>query len=314
MDIRIGGAASVAMGGGEDEGTAGVRARKVSVGNAVEAYRQDPGGGGPSVAPVYSDGFVKVLSEDPVSEATAKAFAARIEAAWNYDLQKQKWGDDGAFKKPLSVIALSGPSFESFTGDASGSIGGVTISPDVFVVPERVMSGRKTAQDEDTIAHELGHVQDLRQAGERIKDVPIYLQEGKEYLLGDGYPNPNPHLKYVADALMKVDAQLADDVMHHFRTVNDEAKSGPMGFYGETVGALYVEWLRTWAGGKGFPDAIHRVATTVEKVGGGESYDAAFKSEFGMTPAESEKQFVSYIARTEDDRKARFSGTIYDVG
>lgn len=305
MELKIGGVGQFREVLEAEEGTSLAR-RESPAGNAVEPFREV----GLNVRPVYSDKFVRIVSDERVSQTAAKSLAARVEAAYQRDIVVQRWEDTKSLARPLTVAVLSGPGFEALTGDESGSVGGVTISADTFVVPDRVL-GRATAQDQDTIAHELGHVQDLREAGARIREVPIYLQEGKEYLLGDSYPKNNPHLRYVAQALAGVKAELAEDVMFHFRTVEDEMRSGPMGFYGETIGALYVEWLRTRANGHGFPDAIQRVANVIENVGNGRSYEAAFQKEFGESPSISEQKFIRFIKDTEGKPKERLAGTLY---
>jgi hypothetical protein len=193
-------------------------------------------------------------------------------------------------------------------------VAGVTTGPNLFVVPDTVL-GRKSALDDETIAHELGHVQDFRQGGNGLQQVPIYLQEGKEYCLGEKYPlaehMANPHTQYVGNILGKITAQDAQKVMSSFRTPQDEAGSGNFGFIGETTGALFVEYLRTRLGGKGVPDALPRVANVISQVGSGNSYDAAFKSQFGLAPKEAEQSFVDYIGKTEGNPQARLSGTLF---
>lgn len=273
----------------------------------------------PSVREIYSDKQVKIVSDESLTVADARALAERCEAAYRFDAKAQGWSDTRPLETPLTVAVLSRGAFASVTGDSTGSVGGVTVSPNVFVVPDTVL-GRRSALDENVIAHELGHVQDLREAGKAISKVPIYLQEGKEYVLGETYPlsekMKNPHLVYVAQALGNITGADARDVMQHFRTVEDEAKSGPRGFIGETTGALYVEFLRTRLSsvgpGQGKPDAMHRVANVISSVGKGASYDAAFKAQFGVSSRESETQFVAYVAATEGNPRARLSGTVFN--
>ncbi|MBF5041365.1 hypothetical protein FGE12_03125 [Aggregicoccus sp. 17bor-14] len=270
-------------------------------------------GGGLSLQPVYEDGQVNVVSDEPLSSAQARALAQRIEAAYAYDAAEQRWRDGGPLHTPLTVAVLSAQAFARVTGDASGSTAGVTAGPNLFVVPDSVL-GRRQPQAEDTIAHELSHVQDFREAGPRLASVPIYLQEGKAYLLGDRYPQKeglgNPHVAYVAQQLGALTARDAAAVMTHFREPQDETP-GAFGFIGEVTGSLYVEFLRTRLGGTGFPDALERVADTVAAVGRGVSYEQAFVQRFGLPPADAERAFVRYIGETEGRPDERLRGTVY---
>lgn len=277
------------------------------------AVSEDEGGGdGIRVSEVYSDDQVQIVSDEKVSAAKAKSLANRIEKAWDFDESRQHWADPTPLQKPLTVAVLSNDAFGKLTGDTTGATAGVTTGPDLFAVPDRVL-GRRNAQDENTIAHELGHIQDIRECGERIEDVPIYLQEGKEYLLGECYPleekMKNPHITYVGDALKRLTGKDADWLMKHFRHAADEQASGNVGFFGEVTGALFVEFLRVRLN---HPDAVAQVAGVISDVGKGKSYDAAFRSHFGLSPKEAEKQFVDFIARTDGNPVARLEGTLFD--
>jgi hypothetical protein len=263
---------------------------------------------------VYQDEHVRVVSDEPLDPAAGKALSDRIEKAYSWDEGQQHWKQPGPLGSQLTVAVLSRPVFSALTGDPTGSVAGVTTGPNLFVVPDSVI-GRKSAMDDETIAHELGHVQDFREGGKGLQQVPIYLQEGKEYCLGERYPlsekMANPHIQYVANELGKITGKDAQRVMTQFRTPQDEAGSGNFGFIGETTGALFVEYLRTRLGGKGVPDALPRVANVIAQVGSGSSYAAAFKGQFGVSPTQAESDFVRYIHQTEGNPTARLAGTLF---
>jgi hypothetical protein len=263
---------------------------------------------------VYRDQHVHVVSDEPINPQAGKALSDKIEKAYDWDEGQQHWNREEPLGTPLTVAVLSRQNFSALTGDSTGSVAGVTTGPNLFVVPDSVL-GRKSAMDDETIAHELGHVQDFREGGEGLQQVPIYLQEGKEYCLGERYPvsekMKNPHTQYVGNILGKISAQDAQRVMTHFRTGEDEAQSGNFGFIGETTGALFVEYLRTRLGGKGVPDALPRIANVISQVGTGQSYDQAFRSQFGVDPQQAERSFVQYIHDTEGNPTARLSGTLF---
>ncbi len=223
------------------------------------------------VIEIFHDAQVRVFSDAGLTRAQGEALAHRVEAAYTFDKKLQHWDRPAALAKPITVAALSDEKFAQVTGDRSGRVAGITTGPDVFAMPARVAT-RRNADDDDTIAHELGHVQDLREGGSNISQVPIYLQEGKEYLLGDRYPASHGQATRsrasVANELARISGSDALWVLNRFRTVADEAHAGSRGFLGETVGALYVEFLRTRLKG-GKPDAIARVADVISGVGRG---------------------------------------------
>jgi len=282
----------------------------VDFGQEGQRYARSLGG----LVEVYRDAQVRVVSDAGMTSAQGHALADRVEEAYRFDARKQHWPDTEPLGKTITVAALSRGAFAQVTGDTSGSVAGVTTSPDVFAMPAS-QATRRSADGDATIAHELGHVQDLREAGRRISQVPIYLQEGKEYLLGDMYPSSRGatghSLQSVTWELGRISGADALDVMRNFRTVRDEAEAGPLGFRGEVVGALFVEFLRTRLNG-GTPDAIGKVADVIADVGQGATYGEAFKARFKVAPAEAEAAFVRYVAQTTGNPWERLRGTLYD--
>ena len=259
---------------------------------------------------IYEDAQVRVVSDRPVSVAAGRALANRIDRAYKWDARKEKWRDPAPLRPQVTVEVLSSAAFSNFTGDRTGSIAGVTTGPNLFVMPDRVLRD-VSAADENTIAHELAHVQDFREAGRGLEQVPIYLQEGKAYVLGDQYPatlgRRDDHLATVAKTLGKLTAHDAQTVLAHFRVASDEQRSTAFTYYGEITGALFVEWLRT----RKASDAIPRLAQAVAATGRGTSFEAAFRAQFGMSLAAAEDSFVRFIAATEGKPRERLKGTIY---
>ena len=90
---------------------------------------------------VFRDEQLSVVSDRPVPRAEARALAARIEKAWRSDLREHRWDDPRTLREPLTVAVLSPGAFADFTGDATGSIAGVTTGKDNIVLPARVLSG-----------------------------------------------------------------------------------------------------------------------------------------------------------------------------
>src|SRR5262249_23035050 len=122
-----------------------------------------------------------------LSKAKAQAVAKKIEDAGKFDAAQQQWPNSSPLGKQIVVEVLSKKGFDAVLGGDSTGVAGVTLSPDLMAVPDTVAT-KSTPDDDDTIAHEVSHVQDERQGGNRIDLVPTYLQEGKAYVLGDSYP------------------------------------------------------------------------------------------------------------------------------
>jgi hypothetical protein len=262
---------------------------------------------------IYEDAQVRVVSDKRVPRAEGRALASRISRAYKWDERKEKWRDPAPLRPQVTVEVLSTAAFNRFTGDSTGSIAGVTTGPNVFVMPERALHDVSSV-DENTIAHELAHVQDLREAGRAIEKVPIYLQEGKAYVLGDQYPASlglhDRHLAEVSRTLGQLTAHDAQTVLDHFRVASDEQRNPQFTYYGEITGALFVEWLRT----RKTRDAVPRLAQAIADTGQGASFESAFHAQFGISVAGAESAFVRFIAATEGDPRERLKGTIYGAG
>ncbi len=259
---------------------------------------------------IYEDAQVRVVSDKRVSAAEGRTLARRVERAFKWDERKEKWRDPASLKPQVTVNVLSKDAFTRFTGDSTGSIAGVTTGPDVFVVPDRVLRG-VSANDETTMAHELAHIQDFREGGAALEQVPIYLQEGKAYVLGDQYPASlglrDGHLASVSRTLGQLTAHDAQTVLTHFRAARDEQGSPQFTYYGEVTGALFVEWLRTHQKS----DAVPRLAQAIADSGRGAGFQSSFRTQFGFSLDTAEQAFVRYVGDTEGNPAERLKGTIY---
>jgi hypothetical protein len=216
----------------------------------------------------------------------------------------------------VEVQVLSKKGFDAIFGGDAGGTAGVTLGPDLMAVPDTVAT-KSTPDDDDTLAHEVVHIQDERIGGDRVDLVPTYLQEGKAYVLGDSYPislhedGNDPALKSVAQQVGHVTAKQAQDVMDHYRDPEAEEDPNRDGFRDETTGALYVEYLRTRLNGTGVSDTIPRLAKVISGVGQGASYEDAFKKQFGVSVKDSEQGFVKYVKDTEGRPANRLEGTLW---
>ena len=267
---------------------------------------------------VYQDQFCKIVTDDSkMTKAQGQALAKKVEDAWQADLKLEQWKNTAPLNKnQLTVEALTKSGFDKALGGDSTGVAGVTMGPDLMAVPENLTSSTNP-DDDDTIAHELNHVMDFREAGNGIDSIPVYEQEGKAYTVGDTYPitegkdKSDPVLRGVGEELSKITGAQAADVMKNYRDGSAESDPSRDGFRDETTGALYVQYLQTRLGGKGVPDAVQRLAQVTADVGTGQSYDSAFQKEFGVSSKSTEDAFVKYVTATEGKPSERMSGTLW---
>ena len=266
---------------------------------------------------VWQDQFVKVVSDENLSKAKAQAVAKKIEDAARFDSAQHQWPDSKPLGKQVTVEVLSKKGFDALFGGDAGGTAGVTLGPDLMAVPDTVAT-KSTPDDDDTLAHEMVHVQDERIGGDRVDLVPTYLQEGKAYVLGDSYPIAlhedanDPALRGVAQQVGNVTAAKAQDVIDHYRDPEAEEDPSRDGFVDETTGALYVEYLRTRLNGTGVSDTIPRLAKVIGEVGKGATYEDAFQKQFGVSMKDSEKGFVKFVKDTEGKPAERLKGMLWE--
>ena len=254
----------------------------------------------------YEDAQVRVVSDRPISRAEAKGLAARVELAWASDAHEQQWDDTRPLQPQLTVAVLSPAAFARFTGDETGSIAAVTTGKDLFVVPERVLHGT-SQEDEDTLAHELAHVQDFRMAGDAMDSIPTYLEEGKAVVLGDAWGADDKRLASVARTMTALSADDVAYLLRNFRHPSAEGRPPQFVYAGETAGALFVEYLATHVRA----DAVVRLCDAVEAAGDGTRFTTAFRKSFGLSLTEAEQRFIAFVRETERSPSRRLAGTLY---
>ena len=267
---------------------------------------------------VYKDDFVRVVSDDrSMTKEQGQALAQKIEKAYDYDTKTEAWQNTAPLQgKQLEVEALTKAGFDKVLGGDSTGTAGVTMGPNLMAVPENLAQSTNP-DDDDTIAHELNHVQDFREAGKGIDKIPVYEQEGKAYLMGDSYPialgtaKNDPVLGDIGKYLTKLTGTQARDVMDHYRDGSAESDPSRDGFRDETTGALYVEFLKNHYNG-GTKDVIPKLAQVTAEVGLGKSYDAAFKDVMGASSKSSEDAFVKWVSDTEGKPAERMKGTLWE--
>jgi hypothetical protein len=281
---------------------------------AGTAHHPEQAGPAPSPNPVRVGAFKLgnvplVVVADPgltVSTDQAKAVGRRVATAFEWD--KAQLGDARQNIAPITVQITS----------ALGPGAGLTINKQLFQVNDAVLQ----SPDDNTIAHELSHMWDVRHAANAFTAVPSYLQEGRASLLGDLYDREHG----IDDTWMDGERQTLSSgpatQPAFVRKVLSPGFGGQDGaattYNGELVGELFVEFLRTrlaraGSADAGVSDTVVRLGALTRSVGTGTAYEQAFKAGFGVSVAEAQSQFMKYLVNTRADPAERFRGTIFEA-
>lgn len=258
-----------------------------------------------AVSEVLDTPRITVFAETPLTANEARTLESRVTRAAAYGDSLQHWDDDAKWKEKLNVTLLSDRCMSGLTGAPADEVPGMTTGPDDIFL-RRASLRASSARDSEVLAHELVHVEDWRMAGRSEPEIPLYLKEGKAYVVGLRYGNEPARNEQVRRDLSYLSASDARWVMKQFRESHPSGNSNAS-YFGEITGALFVEWLEAHVK-KG---ALTKLGNAVEASGNGRDFATAFKKEFGVSLAKTETDFVSFIAKTERNPSARFSGTIF---
>ena len=248
---------------------------------------------------IYNDGFVRVLSEDPLGKEECKTISGKIRAAWEFDLGVMRWSDHRKIDGPIELRVMSPERFEH---RGSANCKGVRFTMRTNLLDDE--SGYRT------IAHELGHLQSYRALGKRAcaHEVPKYFLEGHGNELNRLYAE---HL-HIIDA--KGNAQVAHKIMslgaeEVRKILTDDAYSKTGDFTMECVGFYLVEYLQAPHHGKAIAEVVPRMARVFEAVGKGDAYDVAFRKAFGVSIDAVVGDVVALFERTAAHPEERLTGT-----
>jgi hypothetical protein len=254
---------------------------------------------------IYREGFLTIRSEMPMTPQQGKQILDRVNAAYAFDRGVAQWRSDRLLYPPLTVKVLGAASLagQNLLGEARGH--------DLFVVALDYLS---QPLSEGTLAHELTHIQDGRNLGQLgTGRIPHYVLEGRALLIGHAYRQSRGLTDHDYDR--KVTASLAKVNANDVRQIIQTEAYMPehqMGnrFRMEAVGMLFVEWLRTRAGGRGFADVQARLSRIMEEVGAGQTFEASFARMFGMPLQQAQEALIALVAQTQGQPAARLANTV----
>ncbi len=258
---------------------------------------------------ICREGFLQIVSPDPIGVDECRRVGAMAIEAWNFDLKQMEWSPSVNMRRPLTFRLLS---TERMKTEHGGVLGIAKGSGDLFLASTAVLHN---PTGKGTLAHELGHIQAFRALGPDSSvslKVPHYFLEGHGLSMGRAYRD---HLglggnefdaggaKIVANLTPKEARLILTTNTNYYR--GDRHKERVM----EAFAVFFVEYLRVR---KGMPDAVGRMGRVFELVGRGKTYETAFKQTYGLSVDRAVSEITAFMERTESTPAERLKGTRYD--
>lgn len=239
------------------------------------------------------DGFLQVYADHAVDRARCAAIAGRVLRAYAFSAGQSSWRDPNPlWAKPLRFRLLEG----------SLKVLGYAEGPNLMVMRDSYLDDPLS---EGTLAHELTHIQDLRQL--RGGKLPGFLLEGRALTIGRAYRaslgQPENHYdRRMAGSAVRFTSGEAGRLLGEYRG---------QGWSYQAAGTFLVEYMRAKWNGTGVPDVQSRLARVIEAMAGGAGFETAFRQEFATSFAALRRSFLQYLDDTRDDPQARLHGTIW---
>ncbi|WP_304186509.1 hypothetical protein [Phenylobacterium aquaticum] len=244
------------------------------------------------------DGRFLVLSQADLGPEEAQAISGRVAAAYDWVARIQAWPDPAPLAAPLRVVVADTPGLLGVAIDNSFKVGLDYLRSDPDL-------------SQGTLAHELTHIQDRREA--RPAGVPGFIAEGRGLTDGFMYRRslgqpPQPYDRALARAILGYTAQDAAEVTGD--TAPGDLADPEANRRLEFVGAWFVEYLRSGYGGQGFADVQPRLARMITGLHQGSGFEAAFVAAFGVDYRSVRAAFIRHAETTSG--ADRLKATIWD--
>ena len=239
------------------------------------------------------DRFLQVYADHPVESARCRSIVGRVLKAYAFITKQADWKNPGIlWAKPLQFRLLGGAL--NVLGYAQG--------PNLMVMRDDYLD---KPLSEGTLAHELTHIQDLRQL--QGKKLPSYLLEGRALTIGNAYrmsvgQEPGDYDRQMAGSAIRFTASQAIELLDDYQG---------RGWNNQAIGTLVVEYMRTAWKGSGVPNIHPRLSRMIERVATGEELETAFQNEFGETAAAFVDAFANYLRATQNDPSKRLQNTMW---
>jgi hypothetical protein len=178
---------------------------------------------------------------------------------------------------------------------------GYAQGPNLMVMKDAYMDNPLS---EGTLAHELTHIQDLRQL--RGKRLPSFMLEGRALTIGQAYrlhigQQPGDYDRQMARSAANFTSEQAVQLLDNYNA---------HGWDNQAIGTVVVEYIRAqWKGG--IPDVNPRLSRMIERIATGREFEAAFQDEFGVSAEAFGDAFFGYLRSTQNNPQARLKGTMW---
>ena len=240
------------------------------------------------------DGFLEVYSDHGVDPARCNAIVARVLRSFAFVTERAAWKDRSLLTaRPLQFALV---------GDGAIKVLGYAQGPNIMVMKDSYMDNPLS---EGTLAHELTHIQDLRQL--RGKPLPSFMLEGRALTIGQAY---RVHLgQQLGDYDRQMARSAANFTPEQALELLDNYKGH--GWNNQAIGTVVVEYIRAqWKGG--VPDVNPRLSRMIERIATGREFEAAFQDEFGASAEAFGDAFFGYLRATQNNPQARLKGTMWE--
>ncbi len=256
---------------------------------------------------ICREGFIKIVSPDPINTDQGRRVAKMAMEAWNFDLEQMRWSSSINMNRPLTLRLLS---HDRMKREHPGVFGFALQGGNLVVVSTDLLSDPFA---KGTLAHELGHTQSFRALGKFSKKrvVPGYFIEGHGLSMGRLYRDhlrvaDHKHDIKMAKALTKLTGEEAKIILtNNNYSRGDDKKDFKM----HVMGVFFVEYLRVR---KGIADAVARMGRVFELVGRGSTYEQAFGQTYGVPVNQVISEVAVFMARTRSTPAERLRKTRYE--
>jgi hypothetical protein len=261
--------------------------------------------------------LVKLLSDTPMSLKQAENLMDGAERAYDFDLAQFHWEKEGVFTDQFIIAVLS----RSFMKQCELSFDGNTMSRDLILINEVLISADKDKRCHAVMAHEITHLLVRRRAcGIDLRNLGWYAYMGEGLAMENGaafrfrsFPRAYPDMRDRASR--KEEVLTADDVRWVFAHEDgksivsaDDKKRWDLRY---SVGYLFIEYLHA----RGIKN--ERAEPLVQSFGtilcrmiqSKMTFSQAFQSEFDLSLEDAKEHFTHFIEDTEGDPEKRFTGT-----
>jgi len=239
------------------------------------------------------DGFLEIYSDHSLAPARCKSFVVRALKAFAFVSERAAWSDPGILTARPLQFAMVGEDAIKVLGYARG--------PNLMVMKDSYMDNPLS---EGTLAHELTHIQDIRQL--RGKKLPSFLLEGRALTIGQAYrlhvgQSPGDYDRQMASSAVNFTADRAMELLDNYSA---------HGWDNQAIGTVVVEYMRTnWNGGSA--DINPRLSRMIERIAAGREFEQAFQDEFGQTAESFADAFAGFLRATQGDPQRRLRGTMW---